>query len=426
MGRKKYFILGIALITILIASLLGYGVYLNERGENQITERMENLRIPLVGERAQVREISPITKMDLVNLYPVEMTDVVSLESGRITSVLVEKNSHVKTGDPLFTLVDEDIPLKIRQADSDILQAEAALIKAENSFHRYEQLREVEAVSIRSPERLDMLLPITTPMGWMGLIAITLLLFSVLLWSIFGSFTVSADGMGMLMDSGGVVNVTHDTGGRIAHYYVREGQAVKKGTRIAYLRQAGQAADVNMAQYGTQLGENMRDTAQRAYQYKYKMYQQEISQDVIAEHDGVVDQLLVQEGSYVPGGTPIATLRRTQKRDDLKGVLYVPVEKGKRIQPGQTVQLVPAGVDVQESGSLIGLVRKVSDYPVSLRGMEEELGNAQMAQFIFQQEGAVMEVAFDLVKEADPGGLIFLLLAPAAAAHAVLPSALCR
>ena len=32
---KKYFILGIALITILIASLLGYGVYLNERGENQ-------------------------------------------------------------------------------------------------------------------------------------------------------------------------------------------------------------------------------------------------------------------------------------------------------------------------------------------------------------------------------------------------------
>ena len=145
---KKYFILGIALITILIASLLGYGVYLNERGENQITERMENLRIPLVGERAQVREISPITKMDLVNLYPVEMTDVVSLESGRITSVLVEKNSHVKTGDPLFTLIDEDIPLKIRQADSDILQAEAALIKAENSFHRYEQLREVEAVSM--------------------------------------------------------------------------------------------------------------------------------------------------------------------------------------------------------------------------------------------------------------------------------------
>ena len=145
---KKYFVLGIALVTILIASLLGYGVYLNERGENQITDRMENLKIPLTGAVAQVREISPVMKLDLVNLYPVEMTDVVALEGGRITQVLVDKNSYVKVGDPLFILVDEDIPLKIRQADSDILQAEAALIQAENSFHRYEKLREVEAVSM--------------------------------------------------------------------------------------------------------------------------------------------------------------------------------------------------------------------------------------------------------------------------------------
>ena len=121
---KKYFVLGIALVTILIASLLGYGVYLNERGENQITDRMENLKIPLTGAVAQVREISPVMKLDLVNLYPVEMTDVVALEGGRITQVLVDKNSYVKVGDPLFILVDEDIPLKIRQADSDILQAE--------------------------------------------------------------------------------------------------------------------------------------------------------------------------------------------------------------------------------------------------------------------------------------------------------------
>ena len=56
---------------------------------------------------------------------------------------------------------------------------------------------------------------------------------------------------------------------------------------------------------------------------------------------------------------------------------------------------------MQESGSLIGLVRRVSDYPVTLRAMEEDLGNAQMAQFIYQREGAVMEVAFDLVKDSE-------------------------
>ena len=261
---------------------------------------------------------------------------------------------------------------------------------------------------LRSPEKLDMLLPITTPIGWMGLIAIAMLLCSVVLWSIFGSFTLSAQGMGMVMDAGGVMNVTHAAGGKIFHFYVYEGQPVSKGTLIAKMVQDDRSADVNMAQYITQLGENMKDTAQKVYQYRSKRYQQEISQDVLSDYDGVVQKLMVQEGAYVPGGTPIATIRRTRNRGDLKGILYVPVDKGKRIEPGQTIQLVPGGVDVQESGSLIGVVRSVYDYPVTLQAMEQDLGNGQLAQFIYQNEGAVMEVDFDLVKdESDPSGYLW-------------------
>ena len=47
---------------------------------------------------------------------------------------------------------------------------------------------------MRSPERLDQMLPITTPIGWMGLAAVGVLIFSVVLWSIFGAFTVKAEG----------------------------------------------------------------------------------------------------------------------------------------------------------------------------------------------------------------------------------------
>lgn len=264
---------------------------------------------------------------------------------------------------------------------------------------------------LRSPDKLDMLLPITTPIGWMGLVAIAMLLCSVVLWSIFGSFTLSAQGMGMLMDAGGVMNVTHVAGGKIFHFYVHEGQTVNRGTLIARMVQADQSADVNMAQYVTQLGENMKDTAQKVYQYRSKRYQQEISQDVLSDYDGVVQKLMVQEGAYVPGGTPIATIRRTRNRGDMKGILYVPVDKGKRIEPGQTIQLVPGGVDVQESGSLIGVVRSVYDYPVTLQSMEQDLGNGQLAQFIYRNEGAVMEVDFDLVKdESNPSGYLWTSL----------------
>ena len=120
---KSYFAIGVALIAILIAALLGYGVYLNQRGEHQIAERMENMRVPLTGITAGYRELYPMVEMDLVNLYSDEMTDVVALESGRITEAFVEKNSHVLPGQPILRLVNEDIPLKIRQADSDILEA---------------------------------------------------------------------------------------------------------------------------------------------------------------------------------------------------------------------------------------------------------------------------------------------------------------
>ena len=252
---------------------------------------------------------------------------------------------------------------------------------------------------LRSPEKLDMILPITTPVGWMGLAAIALLLLSVVLWSIFGSFTVRAEGMGLIMDSGGLVNITHTAGGKVATLHVREGEPVKRGDLIAHMEQAEQSADAHMAQYDTQLGESLRDTAQRAYQYKNKMYQREIARDIISDYDGVVDQVLVQPGTYVSSGTPIVTVRQNRKRSDLRGVLYVPVDKGQRIEPGQTVQLVPGGVDVQESGSLLGVVRKVSDYPVPLQSMVKELGNREMAEWIYNAKGTAVEVEFDLVKD---------------------------
>ena len=144
---KAYFAAGVALIVFLIASLLGYGVYLNHRGENRIAERMADMRVPLSGVRAGVREISPKVELELINLYSDDMTDVTALESGRITMAQVERNTHVTAGQPILTLTNEDIPLQIRQADSDILEAEAQLMRAEHSFKRYAELMELSAVS---------------------------------------------------------------------------------------------------------------------------------------------------------------------------------------------------------------------------------------------------------------------------------------
>jgi RND family efflux transporter MFP subunit len=152
---KIYFYLGIGIIITLIVALLGYGVYLNTRGENEISQRMANHHLPLTGVMAKERQLLPMVELDLVNLYSNDMTDVVALEDGRIVRFFVEKNSNVDVNTPILQLMDENLPLKMRQSDSDIFDAEAQLVKARNSYNRYRQLLEVNAISVERYEEAE-------------------------------------------------------------------------------------------------------------------------------------------------------------------------------------------------------------------------------------------------------------------------------
>ena len=253
---------------------------------------------------------------------------------------------------------------------------------------------------LRSPEKLDTLLPITTPINWMALIAIGILLFSVVLWSIFGAFTVKVDGMGMIMDSAGIVNVSNISEGKIKQIYVHSGSKIKKGDLIARMEQPVQDADTRMAQYNIALSQSDRDAMSRASEHDAKKTQELVSEYIYSDYDGIVDEIMVETGSIINVGTPICSIRRTQNRDELSGVLYIPVEQGKRVETGMSIQLAPNGVDTSQSGWLLGVVRSVSQYPTSTTAMSKVLGNEQLVQYILNNErGAVMEVKFDLVKD---------------------------
>ena len=255
---------------------------------------------------------------------------------------------------------------------------------------------------LRSPERLDTMLPITTPISWISLIAILVLLFSVVLWSIFGAFTVKAEGMGLIMDSAGVMNISHTATGKISQLYIHQGMTIKKGDLIAHMEQAAQSADTRMAQYGMGLASSDRDAMGRAYQYDAKRYQQDVAEDIYSDYNGIIDEVMVDVGTMITAGTPICSVRITQNRDDLTGFLYIPLDKGKRVEPGMTIQLAPNGTDVSQSGSLIGVVRSVSQYPITIQGLQQHLGNVQLAQWILQtQNSSLMEVTFDLVKDSE-------------------------
>lgn len=149
---RRYFMIGLALVLLLALSVIFYGIWLNEQGEYQIAERMEERRLTLSGAKAEIRELRPLITMSTVSLTASAKTDAPALLDGRITACLAPKGSFVHKGDVIFIMENEDLPLQIKEADAALLKAEAELQRTRNSFNRYRQLKGLDAISA---ERYD-------------------------------------------------------------------------------------------------------------------------------------------------------------------------------------------------------------------------------------------------------------------------------
>ena len=144
---KKYFMIGLAVIFALTVGLIVYGAYLNRQGELQIMHRMEERALPVHGARAAFREIRPHILLNTVNLRATDMADAVTLIDGRIMEVYVDKNSVVSQGQPLFTVVNEKLPMQLKEAESNITKAMAQLKQSANNYDRFRRLVENKAAS---------------------------------------------------------------------------------------------------------------------------------------------------------------------------------------------------------------------------------------------------------------------------------------
>ena len=113
---RKTFFVGMALILLMALALVGYGAYLNHKGEQIIADRTENRRLPVTGAIVELRSLKPIVVLDTANIYSEEMIDAVAMLDGQVASALVEKNSHVNAGQTLFVINNPQMPLKIEQA----------------------------------------------------------------------------------------------------------------------------------------------------------------------------------------------------------------------------------------------------------------------------------------------------------------------
>lgn len=105
--------------------------------------------------------------------------------------------------------------------------------------------RKVALDRLSSPEQLDRLITLTSPIGWTALVAVVALLSAIAAWAIFGSVPTRVNGAGILVAKGGqVFDAMAPAAGSLASV-AAIGTAVKKGDVVATLddTQAGQDLD---------------------------------------------------------------------------------------------------------------------------------------------------------------------------------------
>jgi len=91
---------------------------------------------------------------------------------------------------------------------------------------------------------------------------------------------------------------------------------------------------------------------------------------------GHVTEIKTAQGSVLQAGSAILSIQ--SGGDGLELELYIPAEHGKKVKPGMEVQIEPSTVKKEESGTMLGRVRSISDFPATPQGMLSVLQNEQL------------------------------------------------
>jgi HlyD family secretion protein len=101
--------------------------------------------------------------------------------------------------------------------------------------------RQVALDRLSSPEQLDQLLQVTSSRAWLALGTLLVLTLGGLVWGFLGRLPEQVAGRGILLRSGGVLEIVPAQGGRVRDLAVEVGQLVQAGQVIARVYQPEQA-----------------------------------------------------------------------------------------------------------------------------------------------------------------------------------------
>lgn len=228
---------------------------------------------------------------------------------------------------------------------------------------------------ISTPEQLDKALTVTSPMSWIALAAVTVVLLAAVIWSVTATIPVTVTAAGIVVSPVSTNAVYCPETGTVLTVFVSPNTEVSIGDPVAsYRTVSGDVKTVCSDQVGTvsEILVNRRDAD---------------GKDAGAER--------INQGE--------ALLRISPKvRSPQVIVCYVGLADAKKIKRGMQVSVSPDIGESHSTGHMAARVVNVDSYAVSAEGMDAVLGSNNNVASIFRKDNrAVVAVTCELCPDPD-------------------------
>jgi HlyD family secretion protein len=155
--------------------------------------------------------------------------------------------------------------------------------------------RKAALEKLASPERLDEMMQITSPIGWLAMIAVGCGLVALVIWSAVGTISIKVTGKGMLMRGGVVFDIASTTEGTLAEVLVKPGDHIVKDQVIARLDRPSLRLKIQNTREDVRRlsGQGSRqNAAQRSLLARYQSHAAELKEKITKQEEMVGRGLL--------------------------------------------------------------------------------------------------------------------------------------
>ncbi|MCC8127395.1 MAG: hypothetical protein LIO92_08355 [Clostridiales bacterium] len=213
---------------------------------------------------------------------------------------------------------------------------------------------------LSSPDQLDSMLKITSPMSWLGIGAAAFLAAAVLIWSFVGTWDTTLSVPAVLAYSYHTNTIFSTAYGEVSEILVDVGERIEEGTPVVCL--------------------SMPDGGSRM---------------IVSDQEGTISAVLTEEGAQtMPNGELFRVSPLTDH--ELSLVCYVDLSTMRQLEKGMEVSVYPDFLDAGTYGHMTAMITNIDSCPASDAAMSEILGDNSPLLETLSQYGGLAAVTCEL------------------------------